>query len=119
MLEMGFSGPMKINGKSMDMDRIDETIKLNDTEIWEVTNHSDLPHPFHVHDIQFLILTRDGSPPAENESGWKDTVLVMPRETVRFITHFSDFSDPVNPYMFHCHILEHEDAGMMGQFVVV
>ena len=119
VLEMGFSGPMKINGKSMDMDRIDETIKLNDTEIWEVTNHSDLPHPFHVHDIQFLILTRDGSPPAENESGWKDTVLVMPRETVRFITHFSDFSDPVNPYMFHCHILEHEDAGMMGQFVVV
>jgi FtsP/CotA-like multicopper oxidase with cupredoxin domain len=119
VLEMGFSGPMKINGKSMDVNRIDETIKLNDTEIWEVTNHSDLPHPFHVHAIQFLILTRDGSPPAENEAGWKDTVLVMPRETVRFISHFNDFSDPVNPYMFHCHILEHEEAGMMGQFVVV
>ena len=119
VLEMGSFGPMKINGKSMDMDRIDETIKLNDTEIWEVSNHSDLPHPFHVHDIQFLILTRDGSPPAANEAGWKDTVLVMPRETVRVIAHFSDFSDPVNPYMFHCHILEHEDAGMMGQFVVV
>jgi len=44
--EMGFSGPMKINGKSMDMNRIDETVKLNDTEIWEVTNRSDLPHPF-------------------------------------------------------------------------
>ena len=119
VLEMGFSGKMKINGKSMDMNRIDEIIKLNDTEIWEVTNHSDLPHPFHVHDIQFLILTRDGSPPPENEAGWKDTVLVMPRETVRVITHFSDFADPVKPYMFHCHILEHEDAGMMGQFVVV
>ena len=119
LLEMGFSGPMKINGKSMDMNRIDQTIKLNDTEIWEVINNSDMPHPFHVHDIQFLILTRDGSPPAENEAGWKDTVLVMPRETVRFITHFSDFADPDKPYMFHCHILEHEDAGMMGQFVVV
>ena len=119
VLEMGFSGKMKINGKSMDMNRIDEIIKLNDTEIWEVTNHSDIPHPFHVHDIQFLILTRDGSPPPENEAGWKDTVLVMPRETVRVITHFSDFADPVKPYMFHCHILEHEDAGMMGQFVVV
>jgi len=70
---------VKINGKSMDMNRIDETVKLNDTEIWEVTNHSDLSHPFHVHDIQFLILTRDGLPPAENEAGWKDTVLVMPR----------------------------------------
>jgi len=119
VLEMGFSGPMKINGVSMDMDRIDQTIKVNDTEIWEITNGSDLPHPFHVHDVQFLILTRDGSPPADSEAGWKDTVLVMPRETVRIITHFSDFTDAENPYMFHCHILEHEDAGMMGQFVVV
>jgi len=119
VLEMGFSGPMTINGVSMDMDRIDQTVQVDDTEIWEVTNGSDLPHPFHVHDVQFLILTRDGSPPANNEAGWKDTVLVMPRETVRIITHFSDFTDAENPYMFHCHILEHEDAGMMGQFVVV
>jgi len=118
-LEMGFSGPMKINGQSMDMNRIDQTIRVNDTEIWEIINNSDMPHPFHVHDIQFLILTRDGSPPAENEAGWKDTVLVMPRKTARIIARFSDFVDPVNPYMFHCHILEHEDAGMMGQFVVV
>ena len=118
-LEMGFSGPMKINGKSMDMNRIDETVRLNDTEIWEITNNSDMPHPFHVHDIQFLILTRDGSPPADNEAGWKDTVLVMPHKTVRIIARFSDFVDPKHPYMFHCHILEHEDAGMMGQFVVV
>jgi FtsP/CotA-like multicopper oxidase with cupredoxin domain len=117
-LEMGF-GPMKINGQSMDMNRIDQTIKLNDTEIWEVINDSDFPHPFHVHDIQFLILTRDGSQPPENERGWKDTVLVMPRERVRIIAHFSDYTDPDKPYMFHCHILEHEDAGMMGQFVVV
>jgi bilirubin oxidase len=64
-------------------------------------------------------LTRDGSPPPDNEAGWKDTVLVMPGKTVRIIARFSDFVDPVNPYMFHCHILEHEDAGMMGQFVVV
>ena len=119
VLEMGFSGPMTINGVSMDMDRIDQTVKVDDTEIWEVTNRSDLPHPFHVHDVQFLVLTRGGSSTADNEAGWKDTVLVMPRETVRVITHFSDYTDPDNPYMFHCHILEHEDAGMMGQFVVV
>jgi FtsP/CotA-like multicopper oxidase with cupredoxin domain len=119
VLEMGFSGPMTINGVSMDMDRIDQTVKVNDTEVWEITNSSDLPHPFHVHDVQFLVLTRDGSPPEDNEAGWKDTVLVMPRETVRIITHFSDYTDPDNPYMFHCHILEHEDAGMMGQFLVV
>ena len=119
VLEMGFSGPMTINGVSMDMNRIDQTVKVDDTEVWEVVNNSDMPHPFHVHDVQFLVLTRDGLSPADNEAGWKDTVLVMPRETVRIITHFSDFTDPDNPYMFHCHILEHEDAGMMGQFVVV
>ena len=118
-LEMGLSGPMTINGVSMDMNRIDQTVKVDDTEIWEVVNNSDMPHPFHVHDVQFLVLTRDGSPPLENETGWKDTVLVMPRETVRIITHFSDYTDPDKPYMFHCHILEHEDASMMGQFVVV
>jgi len=118
-LDMGFSGPMKINGVSMDMNRIDQTVRLDDTEIWGITNNSDMPHPFHIHDIRFLILKRDGSPPPENESGWKDTVLVMPRETVRIISHFSDFSGPVNPYMFHRHILEHEDSGMMGQFVVI
>ena len=122
-LEEGFSSDFKaeftINGKSMDINRIDETVELNDIEIWEVTNGPDIPHPFHIHDIQFLILTRDGSPPPENESGWKDTVLVMPGETVRVITRFSDFADPDKPYMYHCHTLEHEDAGMMGQFVVV
>ena len=119
VLEMEVSGPMTINGVSMDMDRIDQTVKVDDTEIWEVINNSDLSHPFHVHDVQFLVLTRDGSPPEDNEAGWKDTVLVMPRETVRIITRFSDYTDPDNPYRFHCHILEHEDAGMMGQFLVV
>ena len=114
-----FSATFTINGQTMDINRIDETIQLNDIEIWEVINDADMPHPFHIHDIQFLILTRNGSPPPENESGWKDTVLVMPRETVRVITQFGEYADPDKPYMFHCHILEHEDAGMMGQFVVV
>ena len=114
-----FSIEFTINGQSMDINRIDQSIKLNDIEIWEIINGEDLPHPFHIHDIQFLILTRNGAPPAENESGWKDTVLLMPGDTVRIITRFADYADPNLPYMFHCHILEHEDAGMMGQFVVV
>ena len=50
--------------------------------------------------------------------GWRDVVLVRPFETVRIIKRFQDYDDGVNPYMFHCHILEHEDVGMMGQFVV-
>lgn len=111
---------MSINGKPMDHRRIDQIVHKGDTEIWEIRNEEALFfHPFHVHDVQFQILDRDGKPPADYERGWKDTVVVNPRETARVITRFDDFADPHHPYMFHCHILEHEDMGMMGQFVVV
>jgi len=109
----------KINGQSMDLERFDEIIKLDDIEIWEVTNNSEMAHPFHIHDIQFLILTKDDLPPPDNESGWKDVVLVKPGVTVKVIAQFGDFADPDTPFMYHCHILEHEDGGMMGQFVVI
>lgn len=118
-LEVSLFGSMTINGQSIDMNRIDQTIKLNDIEIWEISNPSPMVHPFHIHDIQFQILSRSGQPPPDNERGWKDTVLVEQDETVRVIAQFSDFADPDIPYMYHCHILEHEDDGMMGQFVVV
>ncbi len=114
-----FGFKMTIDGQSMDMARIDQTVKLNETEIWDISNPSPMVHPFHIHDIQFQILSRNGQPPPENEHGWKDTVLVKQDETVRFIAHFGDFADPDIPYMYHCHILEHEDGGMMGQFLVV
>ncbi len=107
-----------INGRAMDMKRIDETIKLDNIEIWEIENRSMMAHPFHIHDIQFRILDRNGNPPPDNEQGLKDTVLVQPRETVRVITQFENFADDTNPYMYHCHTLEHEDGGMMGQFLV-
>jgi bilirubin oxidase len=76
-------------------------------------------HPFHVHNGQFQVLDRNGNSPPANEMGWKDTVKVGSGETVRIIKRFADFSDETNPYMYHCHILEHEDRGMMGQFLVV
>ena len=116
---MGGGGGFTINGKSMELKRIDETIRLGDVEIWEISNRSPMPHPFHIHDIQFRILDRDGRKPPANEQGLKDTVLVESGETVRIITQFEHYADADSPYMFHCHILEHEDAGMMGQFVVV
>lgn len=116
---MGGMMAMTINGKSMDMERIDERVPLGATEIWTIRNATPLAHPFHIHDIQFRVLDRDGRPAEPHERGLKDTVLVDPGETVRVITQFADFADPDNPYMFHCHILEHEHAGMMGQFVVV
>ncbi len=106
-----------INGKSFDMNRIDEIIKLSEgnTEIWSIENMSPMAHPFHAHAIQWQILDRNGKPASGVDLGWKDTVLVQPGETVRFIGRF----DPAvnrGDYMYHCHILEHEDAGMMGFF---
>jgi bilirubin oxidase len=76
-------------------------------------------HPFHIHDVQFFILDRDGVSVSAEERGYKDVVMIGPNETLRFITKFEDFADPEMPYMYHCHILMHEDDGMMGQFIVV
>ena len=54
-----------------------------------------------------------------NERGWKDSVIVGPHEIVRIIKRFEDFADPILPYMYHCHLLDHEDGGMMGQWTVI
>ena len=112
-------GLMGINGRSMSKSRIDLQVQLGSIEIWEITNETPLAHTFHIHGIQFRVLDRDGAPPPSNEQGLKDTVLVDPGSAVRIIAEFVDFADPEYPYMYHCHILEHEDADMMGQFVVV
>ncbi len=119
LMMLGFGNSHTINDRAMKMRRIDEVVKLGTTEIWEIGNTSPLPHPFHVHDVQFQILDRNGRKPHPGERGLKDTVLVNQGENVRIIARFQDFSDPDRPYMYHCHILEHEDAGMMGQFTVV
>jgi len=112
-------GNFSINGRRMAPDFINETIELNTTEIWELTNNSPMMHPFHIHNGQFQVLDRNGVAPPANEMGWKDTVRVGSGERVRLIMRFTDFSNAEAPYMYHCHILEHEDRGMMGQFVVV
>lgn len=116
---LGLGGGFTINGSSMDMQRVDEVVKIGDVEIWEITNAGPMIHPFHIHNTQFRIIDRDGQPPAANEAGLKDTVVVHPGEVVRLLVRFDNYTDPERPYMYHCHILEHEDAGMMGQFTVV
>jgi FtsP/CotA-like multicopper oxidase with cupredoxin domain len=112
-------GNHSISGRKMSANYVNARIPLGSIEIWELSNNSPMMHPFHVHNGQFQILDRGGQPPALNEQGWKDTVKVRSGEELRIIMGFSDFSDSENPYMFHCHILEHEDLGMMGQFLVV
>ena len=117
--QFSFNNGSRINGLKMDMGRIDEVVEVGDVEIWELSNPSFRSHPIHIHDVQFQVLDRNGEPPSPNERGWKDTITVNKDETVRVIMQFKDYADPELPYMFHCHILEHEDRGMMGQFVVV
>ncbi|MHA7132814.1 multicopper oxidase family protein [Oerskovia turbata] len=112
----------QINGRSMDMSRIDEVVTIGETEVWEVTGLDDTPHNFHVHDVQFRVLDVAGEPPGPDMEGWQDTVYVQPGRVTRLLVRFEaaeGTTDPDTPYMFHCHLLTHEDRGMMGQLVVV
>ena len=107
-----------LNHRLFSMNTVDYAVPLNNTEIWQITSTSFLSHPFHIHDVQFHIMSINGVPPPDYMQGWKDVVLVPSGKIVQFITRFNDYSDSLHPYMFHCHIALHEDEGMMGQFVV-
>ena len=108
----GMMGNFKINGKSMDINRIDERIALDDVEIWEIKNDMMVDHNFHIHATHFMILERNGSSNnvASNEKGYKDVVYIPANESVKFIVKMIDYTDNTVPYMYHCHFLEHEDA---------
>ncbi|MFC9436960.1 multicopper oxidase family protein [Nocardia sp. NPDC057030] len=108
-----------INGKRMDMNRIDMTIPVDSTQVWSVRNNDNWPHNFHVHDVQFQVVDIDGQAPPPALAGWKDTLYTEPQYTYRLAMRFAQHSDPTYPYMFHCHLLLHEDHGMMGQFLVL
>lgn len=114
----GMMDQVTINGKKFDPERIDFTQQQGVTEVWEIYNKPDemggMIHPFHIHGTQFKIISRDGKEPPENERGWKDSLSVEPDERVKIAIQFKH----KGVYMFHCHILEHEDNGMMGQVKV-
>ena len=114
MMGGGGSGPiMAINGQPFDMQRVDITAKRGTTELWEIGSQM-MGHPFHVHGTQFQILSMNGRAPPPHMRGWKDTVIVS-REA-QILVPISQLASREHPFMFHCHILEHEDAGMMGQY---
>ncbi|MFE1011723.1 multicopper oxidase family protein [Streptomyces sp. NPDC058794] len=108
-----------INGRAMAMDRVDETVTRGTTETWTVRNTNGMPHNFHVHDVQFRVLEVNGGAPPAALRGPKDTVFVPNGTTMKLAMRFDGPADPDTPYMYHCHLLYHEDQGMMGQFVVV
>lgn len=111
----GMGKMVTINGKQFDMNRIDFTQKQGETEIWEIYNKPDMmggmTHPFHIHGTQFKVVSIDGEEPPASLQGWKDTVSIEPDQTVKLAVKFPN----KGIYMFHCHILEHEENGMMGQ----
>jgi FtsP/CotA-like multicopper oxidase with cupredoxin domain len=98
-----------IDGKQMDMHRVDLRSRVGATEIWTIQNVVGMDHPFHLHGFHFLVLDRDGVP--EPIRGWKDTGNVPKHSSIRIVVRFDDYP---GKWMYHCHILDHEDQGMMG-----
>jgi spore coat protein A len=125
-----------VDGAMMWDDPITETPTLNDVEVWEVFNTTEDAHPIHLHLVAFQILNRQRfkaeqneitgalsnirlvgqpKPPEANEKGWKDTAPMYPGEVTRVIAKF----DRLGEYVWHCHILSHEDHEMMRPYTVV
>ncbi len=92
----------------------DQPVKVGELQVWDIVNASRMDHPFHLHGFFFQVLSIDGKPPAFRS--WEDVVNLPPRSTVR-IAWMPD--DRPGNWMYHCHILEHHEAGMMGHFEVV
>ena len=120
-----------INGLTFRMDEIAFDVKRGAVEIWHISNPAlGMPHPMHMHGFSFQVIERLNSPPQVSSTarfgkgrtvsdlGWKDTVLVWPGETVRIAIDFAHDFPGSQTYLFHCHNLEHEDAGMMINFRV-
>ena len=107
----------------MDMNRIDVELSRGAVEEWEIINHTGMNHNFHIHGTHFRAISRNNDPSqlGENEKGYKDAIAMPPFTTLKFVVAIPNdgvTADRNNPYMFHCHFLEHEDHGMMGQFTV-
>jgi len=108
-----------MNGVQYNPAVINFTTQQDNVEVWNITNSSMMPHPFHIHGNHFYVLKVNGATPPLNMQGRKDVITVPPNGgSVKLITQYKDFNDATMPYMYHCHILSHEDAGMMGQFIV-
>ncbi|WP_439424716.1 multicopper oxidase family protein [Oenococcus alcoholitolerans] len=111
----GMDEEVMIDDKKFDMQRIDSRQQVGKVEYWDITNTNKMEggmiHPYHMHGVQFEVVSRNGHEPYPNEHGLKDTIGVNPGETVRLKVRF----EKAGVFMYHCHIIEHEDGGMMAQ----
>ena len=128
----GISHGVRINKKGYD-EPVTEIVKLNTMEKWRFINTTEDAHPMHLHLVQFQVLERRGydvvalqkgivqlvgvsRPPAPNEAGWKDTAMVNPRDVLIILVRFEGYT---GRYVYHCHMLEHEDNDMMRPYEVI
>lgn len=115
---MGMSGmggggmAFTINGRAFNPNRVDTVVRLDTVEDWRFVNPSTMDHPMHVHTNPFQVIGSDGTP----SPTWKDVVIVPAQSAVTVRTSFRDF---VGTPMYHCHILDHEDLGMMATLQIL
>ncbi len=107
----------QFNHVGYDRDVVNQVVRLGDVEAWTINNPV-FGHSFHIHDVQFKIVKREGAPPPPYEQGWKDTFYLPMGSSVTFLTKFEKYASDTVPFMYHCHMANHEDEGLMGQFLV-
>jgi bilirubin oxidase len=116
------NGVFLFDNLAFSLNSINQYIGLGAVEQWTITNNSAFSHSFHIHDIEFNLISRTSSAGVSGiqkwEQGWKDTVYVQQNSAVTFLAKFDTFASPYNPFMYHCHMVNHEDEGTMAQFIV-
>ncbi|MBS1880234.1 MAG: multicopper oxidase family protein [Actinobacteria bacterium] len=112
----GFSTKWLLNGRTFDPAHVQAFPHLNKTAVWEIVNRTTVAHVMHLHHTDWYLLQRDGKPPPPWEDCLKETFFVYPNEKILLAGHFSDYT---GKFVIHCHMLDHEDHGLMGQFQVV
>jgi spore coat protein A, manganese oxidase len=117
-IEIGglFKPTWTINGRTFNPARADARPALGTSETWEIVNRTGVAHTMHMHHTDWYLLARDGKPPPPWEDCLKDTFLLLPRERILVAGHFADYA---GKFPIHCHMLDHEDHGLMSQFEVV
>jgi bilirubin oxidase len=111
--------PFDLDNVPFNLNTINKTINLNTIEKWTITNNNVFGHSFHIHDVEFKVVSRTVNNVGTFDEGWKDVLYLPVNSSATFVAKFDDYADPTHPFMYHCHFAPHEDGGMMGQFVVV